>query len=99
MQTSLFPSRDKPYTGFPNPALVPTRARNYLRLQNRLFRRDRLSIGQPNEMWWSCTPHSILFEITPAEADRIPVFERSADMEAYVERLVTLESNCKIGRP
>jgi hypothetical protein len=98
MQTALFPSREKPYTGFPNPALVPARARNYVRLQEVIFRRDHLSIGQPKEMWWSCMPHTIDFEITPEEAQRIPVFERTADMEAYLERMVAFESNCKIGR-
>lgn len=86
MQFQLFPSRDKPFCGFPNPELVPVRTRSYVRLCGILFRRDKHT---PN--WWSVQSHSAAFELTEMEVARIPTFMREADMESYVERLVAFE--------
>lgn len=95
LQLSLFPVREARSSGFPNPLLVPARARNYVKLEATYFRRSPLSIGKPEEMWWAVQPHSILFEIGEVEKSRIPAFARSADMEAYLERLGEMESQTR----
>ncbi|HRH68866.1 MAG TPA: hypothetical protein PLB89_05095 [Flavobacteriales bacterium] len=92
MQFDLFhTTRPKPFCGFPNPALVPKRARNYVQVQDKYFRRDTLSIGTAQEMWWGIYEHAIHFEISEADKARIPAFTLYTDMDSYVERLVAFE--------